>query len=94
MPSVEPPEPWRSFFAEVDSRLSEEVHLHCCGGFVATQLYGIARTTSDVDFLSVVPSVRNDLTALGGKGSALHQKHKVYLDLSRSPRHPRITRSD
>jgi hypothetical protein len=80
MPRIEPPEPWLSFFAEVDSRLSEEVHLHCCGGFVATQLYGIARTTSDVDFLRVVPSVRSDLAALGDKGSALHQKHKVYLD--------------
>jgi hypothetical protein len=54
--------------------------VHCCGGFVATQIYGIARTTSDVDFLGVVPNVRNDLIEIGGKGSALHRKHKVYLD--------------
>jgi hypothetical protein len=81
MPRIEePPEPWRSFFAEVDSRLSEEVQVHCCGGFIVTQFYGIARTTSDVDFLSVVPNVRNELIEIGGKGSALHQKHKVYLD--------------
>jgi len=81
MPRIEEPaEPGRSFFAEVDSRLSEEVQLHCCGGFVATQIYGIARTTSDVDFLGVVPNLRNDLIEIGGKGSALHQKHKVYLD--------------
>ena len=81
MPRIEEPaEPWRSFFADVDSRLSEDVELHCCGGFVATQLYGIARTTSDVDFLGVVPNLRNDLIEIGGKGSALHQKHKVYLD--------------
>lgn len=81
MPSIEePPEPWRSFFAEVDSRLSEDVHLHCCGGFVVTQLYGVARTTNDVDFLGVVPNVRNDLTQIAGNGSALHQEHKVYLD--------------
>ncbi len=81
MPRIdEPPEPWRSFFAEVDSRLSEEVCLHCCGGFVATQLYGVARTTSDVDFIGVVPNVRNDLTQIAGKGSDLHQKHKIYLD--------------
>jgi hypothetical protein len=60
MPRIEePPEPWRSFFAEVDSRLSEDVQLHCCGGFAATQLYGIARTTSDVDFLGVAPNMRN-----------------------------------
>jgi hypothetical protein len=81
MPSIEePPEPWRSFFAEVDCRLSENVYLHCCGGFVVTQLYGVARTTSDVDFLGVVPNVRNDLTQIAGKGSALHRKHKIYLD--------------
>ena len=81
MPRIEePPEPWRSFFAEVDSRLSGEVELHCCSGFVVTQLYGVARTTSDVDFLGVVPNVRNDLTEIAGKGSALHRKHKVYLD--------------
>jgi hypothetical protein len=53
MPRIDKPlEPWRSFFAEVDARLSEQVRLHCCGGFVVTQLYGVARTTSDVDFLS------------------------------------------
>ena len=81
MPRIEEPaEPWRSFFADVDSRLGEDVQLHCCGGFVATQIYGIARTTSDVDFLGVVPNLRNDLIEIGGKGSALHQKHKVYLD--------------
>jgi len=81
MPSIEqPPEPWRSFFAEVDASLSEDVHLHCCGGFVVTQVYGVARTTNDVDFLGVVPNVRESLTKIAGKGSALHRKHKVYLD--------------
>ena len=79
-PSEKVPEPWRSFFAEVDSRLSEEVQLHCCGGFVVTQLYAVARTTSDVDFLSAVPNVRNELSQIAGKGSALHQKYRVYLD--------------
>jgi hypothetical protein len=81
MPRIEePPEPWQSFFAEVDSRLSEEVQLHCCGGFVVTQLYGVARTTSNVDVPGVVPNVRSDLTETAGRGSALHRKHKVYLD--------------
>ena len=81
MPRIErPAEPWRSFFAELDAHLSEEVHLHCCGGFVVTQVYGVARTTSDVDFLDVVPNVRRDLAEIAGKGSALHKKHKVYLD--------------
>jgi hypothetical protein len=81
MPPVEePPEPWRSFFAEVDAHLIEEVQLHCCGGFVLTQLYGVARTTRDVDFLGVVPSIRRELMEIAGEGSALHLKHKVYLD--------------
>jgi hypothetical protein len=81
MPRVEePPEPWRSFFADVDARLAEDVRLHCCGGFVVTQLYGVARTTSDVDFLGVVPYVVSSLTDIAGQGSALHRKHKVYLD--------------
>ncbi len=63
MPRIEaPPEPWRSFFAEVDSRLGEDVQPHCRGGFVVTQLYGVTRTTSDVDFLDAVPNVRSDLT--------------------------------
>jgi hypothetical protein len=76
----QPPEPWRSFFAEVDAHLIEDVHLHCCGGFVVTQLYGVARTTSDVDFLAVVPHVQDRLTEIAGKGSPLHRKHKLYLD--------------
>jgi hypothetical protein len=76
----QPPEPWRSFFAEVDAQLREEVALHLCGGFVVTQLYGVARTTSDVDFLSVVPNLRANLVELAGKGSPLHRKHKIFLD--------------
>jgi uncharacterized nucleotidyltransferase DUF6036 len=76
----QPPEAWRSFFAEVDAQLHEEVALHLCGGFVVTQLYGVARTTSDVDFLSVVPNLRASLGEIAGKGSPLHRKHKIFLD--------------
>jgi hypothetical protein len=76
----EPPEPWRAFFVDVDSQLREDVQLHCCGGFVVTQLYGVARTTSDVDFLCAVPNVQADLIEIAGKGSLLHRKHKVHLD--------------
>jgi hypothetical protein len=75
-----PPEPWRSFFEDVDSSLDQEVRLHCCGGFVVTQLYGVSRTTSDVDFLDAVPNLHGRLTEIGGKGSLLHRKHRVYLD--------------
>ena len=79
-PIEEPPEPWRSFLADVDSRLDEEICLHCCGGFVVTQLYGVRRSTSDVDFLGVVPYVPSRLIGMAGKGTDLHRKHKLYLD--------------
>jgi hypothetical protein len=81
MQTVEQPrEPRRSFFAEFDAILTEDVHLHCCGGFVVTQLYGVARTTSDIDFLGVVPNLWSRLIEIAGKGTALHRKHKLYLD--------------
>lgn len=44
------------------------------------QMYGIARTTSDIDFLCVVPNVRSNLAEIAGKGSSLHRKYQVYLD--------------
>jgi len=76
-----PPEPWRSFLSGVDALLSEEIHLHCYGGFVVTQCYGVIRSTLDVDFLGLTPyAASGKLIELGGKGSALHRKHKLYLD--------------
>lgn len=82
MPQNEgPPEPWRSFFDELDEMLREPVELHCCGGFIVIHSYGVARTTNDVDFIGLVPNpLRQTLSELGGMGSALHEKHKVYLD--------------
>lgn len=56
------------------------MRLNCCGGFVVTQLYGIARTTSDVDFLDAVPNISGYLVEVAGRGSSLHRKHHVYLD--------------
>jgi hypothetical protein len=73
-------EPWRSFFADIDALIMEDIQLHCCGGFVVTQFYGVARTTSDVDFLGVVPNVQSRLIEIAGKGTASHRKHKLYLD--------------
>jgi hypothetical protein len=94
MPRIDgPPELWRSLFTEVDFYLTESVHLHCCGGFVMTQLYAVARTTSDVDFIGVVPNLRSDLIEIGGDGSALHQKHKVYLDAVRLLRRQKTMRN-
>ena len=80
MPHDRPPEPWRSFFAEIDQALDQPVALHCIGGFAIAMLYGLPRPTVDVDCLTVIPV---DKTAprqsLAGEGSALHKKHGVYL---------------
>ena len=32
------------------------VDLHCFGGFVATHMFGLARTTNDIDFISLAPN--------------------------------------
>jgi hypothetical protein len=52
----------------------------CMLRWLRTQLYGVSRTTSDVDFLAVVPNVQRKFTEIGGKGSPLHRIHKLYLD--------------
>jgi hypothetical protein len=75
-------EPWRSFLTDLDARVEREVELHCCGGFVETTVYGLARTTADLDVLSVAPSDQlQALAVLAGRGSKLHHAHGVYLDV-------------
>jgi hypothetical protein len=75
-----PTEPWASFLRELDGLLKAPVELHCLGGFVVTQQYGVGRETSDIDFLSVATRSReDDVEALAGLGSALHQRYRIYL---------------
>ncbi|HEU0176039.1 MAG TPA: DUF6036 family nucleotidyltransferase [Blastocatellia bacterium] len=75
------PEPWASFLSQVDDQLSEDVELHCFGGFVVTMLYGLARTTVDVDVLPATKrSAWRHLADLAGKGSELHRRYGIYLD--------------
>ena len=75
-----PSEPWLSLFNDLDLRLTEKVQLHCCGGFVVTEVYGVVRPTSDMDFLQVVPhSFWSSIESLVGEGSALSKKYKVHL---------------
>lgn len=82
MPLKTVPEPWASFLAEIDAGAREEIELHCLGGFVVTVLYGLARPTADVDVLVIAPRGESErLVSLAGKGSALHRKHGLYLDL-------------
>jgi hypothetical protein len=82
MPSKSIPEPWQSFLSDIDASLSEEVELHCLGGFVVTVLYDLARPTADVDVISITPrSEIESVMSLAGQGSDLHRKHRVYLQL-------------
>jgi hypothetical protein len=75
-----PPEPWRSFLQDFDARLKGAVAPRCLGGFVVTLQYGIGRGTSDIDFLSVTAmSAEDNVEVLGGLGSDLHKKYRVYL---------------
>jgi len=82
MPPKELPDPWRSFFHEIDSVLNQEVALHCLGGFVAKILYDLPRETSDVD---VPPIASNDeidtVISTAVEGSTLHKKYGVYLQV-------------
>jgi hypothetical protein len=75
-----PPEPWRSFLHDFDAQLKGAVALRCLGGFVVTQQYGIGRGTSDIDFLFVTAvSAEDNVEVLGGLGSDLYKKYRVYL---------------
>jgi hypothetical protein len=81
MPPSAPPEPWYSFLRELDEQLDQAVELHCFGGFVLAVLYGLQRPTSDVDFLSAVPtSALDQLLSFAGKTSPLHKKYGLWLD--------------
>ena len=77
------PEPWHSFLGELDANLSYDLHFHCMGGFVVSVLYGSSRPTADIDVLVVVPAGEQFrlLTVKGGRGSPLHKRYGVYLDV-------------
>jgi len=77
---AEPAEPWRSFLRDLDERLKGAIELRCLGGFVVTQHYGIGRTTSDIDFPTVIAqSPEDNVEALAGLGSGLHRKYRLYV---------------
>ena len=82
-------QPWRAFLAELDALVTHDVHLHCCGGFVVTMRYGLARTTADLDVLSILPNDdQRTLARAAGQDSALHRTHGVYLDVVTVATHP------
>jgi hypothetical protein len=69
------PRPWPAFLADVDQSLSEPVELHCLGGFVLTAVYGIPRSTADIDYIAIIPQEAiEDLERIAGRDSALAKK--------------------
>jgi len=76
------PEPWRSFLGELDKMATDPVDFHCIGGFVVTGKYGFKRETNDLDVLSITPKLQlQDFLNKGEKGSELHRRYCVYLDV-------------
>jgi hypothetical protein len=83
MPANSIPEPWNSFLHEVDEALTQEVLLHCLGGFVIRMLYDRPLPTADVDVVQIVPQSGYDqLMRLAGEGSKLYAKYKLYFQVS------------
>lgn len=74
-------EPWRSFFEALDQELAAPCDLHCFGGFVLTEHYGVARSTIDVDVVDVRGAEIADIARLAGRGSPLHHRHRAYVDV-------------
>lgn len=73
------PKPWPNFLTGIDAALPRTVNLHCIGGFVLI-LYGIPRSTGDLDYTEVVPrDAAAEVEAIGGKGSALNKKYRLFL---------------
>lgn len=76
----EPPSPWKAFLSELYALLDEPIELHCIGGFAAVVGYDLPRSTSDLDYRTILPYDRmNKLQQLAGPGPALARKYKVYL---------------
>lgn len=74
-------EPWRSFLRDLDEELNVPTELHCFGGFVVAECYGLTRATADIDILESRGTTLTDITRLAGRGSKLHKRHKVFVDV-------------
>ena len=74
-------EPWRTFFEALDQEISSPCDLHCFGGFVLTEHYGVARSTIDVDVVDVRGTDIAEIARRAGRGSLLHRRHRAYIDV-------------
>ena len=56
---------------------------------MVTMRFGLARTTADLDVLSILPNDdQRTLARAGGQDSVLHKTHGVYLDVVTVATHP------
>lgn len=77
---LEPPLPWLPFLSEVDESLSKPIELHCLRGFILTALYGVPRSTGDLDYITAVPrNASAEVERLAGPDSKLARKYKVCI---------------
>jgi len=74
-------DPWRSFLHKLDEQLTQPTELHCFGGFVIAEYYGLIRSTADIDILESRGTDPGTITRLAGKDSALHKRYRVYVDV-------------
>ena len=74
-------EPWRSFLRDLDEELKLPTELHCFGGFVVAECYGLTRATADIDILQSKGTRLVDIVRLAGRDSKLHKRHKVFVDV-------------
>ncbi len=82
MPAEALQEPWKGFLHGLDDLLTGPTELHCFGGFVLAEVYGLTRPTADIDIFEVRGSTKlTTLRELAGKGSVLAGKYRIYLDL-------------
>lgn len=81
MPTERLHEPWRSFLRALDEELKVPTELHCFGGFVVAECYGLTRATADIDILESRGTNLADIAKLAGRGSSLHKRHKLFVDV-------------
>jgi hypothetical protein len=56
------------------------IEVQCLGGFALTVVYGISRSTGDIDYLTAIPiDSISELESTAGQGSALGRKFRVHF---------------
>ena len=71
---------WQDFLSEIDLLLTAPAQITCIGGFALTEVHGASRNTGDLDLIESSSKTIEELQNIAGKGSALHKKHKLYVE--------------